>query len=84
EINMNAILAKFRISAVPEVIVAANRSFETVLHESSRDADIIFLGMATPQKRDFTEYYEQMHVRTSNLPTIMYVMAAPDFNFAEV
>ncbi|MEO0933491.1 MAG: amino acid permease [Cyanobacteria bacterium J06641_2] len=84
EININAILAKFRILAIPEVIVAANRSFETVLHESSRDADIIFLGMATPQKRDFTEYYEQMHARTSNLPTIMYVMAAPDFNFAEV
>ncbi|MDY6897457.1 MAG: Na-K-Cl cotransporter, partial [Cyanobacteriota bacterium] len=84
EANISAILAKFRILAIPEVIVADNRSFETVLHESSRDADIIFLGMATPQERDFTEYYEQMHARTSNLPTIMYVMAAPDFNFAEV
>ena len=84
EINLNAMLSRFRIRAIPEVIVADNRSFETVLHESSQDADIIFLGMATPDKRDFTKYYEQMHARTSNLPTIMYVMAAPDFNFAEV
>ena len=82
--NMNAILNKFRISAIPEVIVGANRSFETVLHKSSQNADIVFLGMATPTDRNFTEYYEKMHARTSNLPTIIYVMAAPDFNFAEV
>ncbi len=84
ETNLNAMIARFRIPAIPEVIVAANRSFETVLHESSQDADIIFLGMATPTDRDFTEYYEKMHARTANLPTIMYVMAAPDFAFAEV
>ena len=84
EINLNAMLSRFRIAAIPEVIVAANRSFETVLHESSGNADIIFLGMATPTGRDFTEYYEQMHARTANLPTIMYVMAEPDFAFAEV
>ena len=84
ETNLNAIITRFRIPAIPEVIVAANRSFETVLHESSQDADIIFLGMATPTDRNFTEYYEQMHARTANLPTIMYVMAAPDFAFAEV
>ncbi|MGB3761238.1 MAG: amino acid permease [Rivularia sp. (in: cyanobacteria)] len=84
EINLNAMLSRFRIAAIPEVIVAANRSFETVLHESSKNADIIFLGMATPTDRDFTEYYEQMHARTANLPTIMYVMAEPDFAFAEV
>ena len=84
EINLNAMLSRFRIAAIPEVIVAANRSFETVLHESSGNADIIFLGMATPTDRDFTEYYEQMHARTANLPTIMYVMAEPDFAFAEV
>ncbi|MEA5597567.1 amino acid permease [Rivularia sp. UHCC 0363] len=84
EADINAILSKFRISAIPEVIIAANRSFETVLHESSQNADMIFLGMATPTNRSFTEYYQQMHARTNNLPTIMYVMAAPDFAFGEI
>jgi len=82
--NIKAMLFKLRISAIPEVIVAGDRSFETVLHESSQNADIIFIGMATPTKRNFTEYYQELHARTSNLPTIIYVMAAPDFNFAEV
>ncbi len=82
--NINAMLDQFRISAIPEIIVAGDRSFETVLHQSSQNTDIIFLGMATPTKRNFTEYYQEFHARTSNLPTIIYVMAAPDFNFAEV
>ncbi|MEO0968556.1 MAG: amino acid permease [Cyanobacteria bacterium J06639_18] len=82
--NLNAMLNRLRIEAIPEVIVAANRSFETVLHESSKNADVIFLGMATPSKSDFKEYYEKMHARTADLPTIIYVMAAPDFAFNEV
>ncbi|MDJ0796331.1 MAG: amino acid permease [Calothrix sp. MO_167.B12] len=82
--NLNAMLTQLRISAVPSVIVADNRPFEQILHESSQDADVIFLGMATPTEENFTEYYEQMHVRTANLPTIIYVMAAADFAFGEV
>jgi len=50
----------------------------------AENADMIFMGMATPTNRNFTEYYEQMHARTTNLPTIMYVMAAPDFAFGEI
>ncbi|MDJ0619204.1 MAG: amino acid permease [Calothrix sp. MO_192.B10] len=82
--NLNAMLTQLRISAIPSVIVADNRPFEEILHESSQDADVIFLGMATPTEENFTEYYEQMHARTANLPTIIYVMAAADFAFGEV
>ncbi|MBF2017948.1 MAG: amino acid permease [Rivularia sp. T60_A2020_040] len=84
EANLKAMLSQFRIQAIPEIIFADNRSFETILHESSQNADMIFLGMATPTNRNFTEYYQQMHARTTNLPTIMYVMAAPDFAFGEI
>ena len=49
------------------------------MHQSSKNADVIFLGMATPTKPNFKEYYEEMHARTANLPTIIYVAAAPDF-----
>ncbi len=82
--NLNAMLAQLRISAVPSVIVADERPFEDILHESSQSADVIFLGMATPNEHNFTEYYEQMHARTANLPTTIYVMAAADFAFGEV
>ena len=82
--NLNNMLRQLRISAIPEVIVAAKRPFESVLHESSQNADVIFLGMATPTKQNFKEYYEEMHARTANLPTIIYVTAAPDFAFGEV
>ncbi|MEM7553532.1 MAG: amino acid permease [Cyanobacteria bacterium P01_A01_bin.84] len=82
--NLEKMIRQLRISATPYVIVANKLPFERILHESSQNADIIFLGMATPTKQTFTEYYEQMHARTANLPTIIYVMAAPDFAFSEV
>ncbi|MDJ0677160.1 MAG: amino acid permease [Calothrix sp. MO_167.B42] len=82
--NLNAMLSQLRISAVPSVIVADERPFEKILHESSQAADVIFLGMATPTGQNFTEYYEKMQARTANLPTIIYVMAAADFAFSEV
>ncbi|MDJ0734789.1 MAG: amino acid permease [Nostocaceae cyanobacterium] len=82
--NLNTMLNQLRISAIPSVIVADDRPFERILHESSEDADVIFLGMATPTEQNFTEYYEQLHNRTANLPTIIYVMAAADFPFMEI
>ncbi|MEM7725744.1 MAG: amino acid permease [Cyanobacteria bacterium P01_A01_bin.45] len=82
--NLEKMLRQLRISATPYVIVANNRPFERILHESSQNADVIFLGMAAPTDRNFTQYYEKMHVRTANLPTIIYVMAAPDFAFSQV
>ncbi|CCH65418.1 amino acid permease-associated region [Richelia intracellularis HM01] len=77
-------LTELRISAIPSVIVANNRTFERILSDSSSDADIIFLGMAASTGKNFIEYYEQIHARTSGLPTIIYVMAAADFAFGSV
>ena len=82
--NLNKMLTELRISAIPSVIVANNRTFERILSDSSSDADIIFLGMAASTGKNFIEYYEQIHARTSGLPTIIYVMAAADFAFGSV
>ena len=39
--------------------------------------------MATPED-DFTDYYESLQTRTAGLPTTVFVLAAPDFAFAQV
>lgn len=44
--NLVQIVDKIRTGAKPEVIVANGRSFNEILHESSSDADLVFLGMA--------------------------------------
>ena len=81
--NVQNLVEKLRISAIPEVLVAKERSFDEILHSSSKNADLVLLGMARP-KENFTEYYERLQARAANLPTTLFVLAAPDFPFEEV
>ncbi|GAB4376550.1 MAG: Na-K-Cl cotransporter [Elainellaceae cyanobacterium] len=82
--NLENLIRQVRIRAIPQVLVADGRSFEEILHESSQKADLIFLGMATPDKKDYSRYYESLQAKTNNLPTSVFVLSAPDFAFSEV
>ena len=81
--NLTAIVEKIRTGAIPDVVVANGRSFDSILRESSKDADLIFLGMAEP-KDNFVEYYKQLRARTEGLPTTVFVLAAEEIAFREV
>lgn len=83
--NLANTIADLRIEAKPKVLVAAGRSFDEILHDSSKKADLIFLGMANPEDTpDFPQYYEKLQTRVTGLPTTLFVLAAPDFAFEEV
>ncbi|HHP7243526.1 MAG TPA: Na-K-Cl cotransporter, partial [Elainellaceae cyanobacterium] len=81
--NLDRMNQSLRIGAIPQVLIAQGRSFEEILHESSQDADMIFLGMATPDQ-NFAEYYDKIQAWTDGLPTTMFVLAAPEFSSLEV
>ncbi len=81
--NMSNLSQNLRIDVVPKVIVAEGRSFDEILYSSSRSSDLIFLGMARPSE-NFARYYEKLQDRVSDLPSTVFVLAAPDFAFGEV
>lgn len=81
--NLVRIVEKIRTGAKPEIIVANGRSFNEILHQSSKDADLVFLGMAEPGEH-FTTYYESLQQRLSGLPTTIMVLAAEEISFGEV
>jgi hypothetical protein len=86
--NLKAIIRQSRTDAVPEVIVADGRPFEEILRESSRVADLVFLGLvflglAEPGE-NFPSYYEGVMERTEGLPTTLFVLAAEDLAFRQV
>lgn len=83
ERNMAVVLKRLRTGARLEVIIANGKSFDAVLHESSMDADLILMGMATPDE-NFTEYYVNLQKRLYNLPTTIMVLAAEEISFNEV
>ena len=84
-LNLESLISSARIKAEPMVIIAGDRSFEEILYQSSASADLVFLGMARPDEpSNFQDYYKSLSQRAQNLPSTVFVLAAPDFTFAEV
>ena len=81
--NLEELSKNLRIDVIPKVIVAEGRSFDEILEQSSRNADLVFLGMAAPST-NFTEYYEKLQARVTNLPSTIFVLAAPEFAIGDV
>ena len=81
--NLTSLIEELRTGATTEVIVAGGRPFREILHSSSREADLIFLGMAEPGD-DFAAYYEELQRRIAGLPTTIFVLASEDIAFEEI
>jgi amino acid transporter len=81
--NLSNLSQVLRIDVIPQVIVAEGRSFDEILQQSSGNSDLVFLGMAAPSEK-FTAYYEKLQARVTNLPSTIFVLAAPDFAIGEV
>jgi len=54
-----------------------------ILHESSADADMIFMGMRQPGE-DYVEYLERLTHLAEGMPTTAFVLASEDLPFAEI
>ncbi len=83
ETNLNQVVKSLRIGATPRVIVANGRSFDQILETSSHTADLVFLGLPTPDE-NFSNYYRALQQRTARLPAIAFVLASEELAFAEV
>ncbi|MGK7931521.1 MAG: amino acid permease [Microcystaceae cyanobacterium] len=81
--NLEDFVEKLRIGASCVVIEGKNRPFFDILKDASKTADLVFLGMATPGD-NFTQYYEQMQQRLSDLPATILVLASPGFDYQSV
>ncbi|MEX0660331.1 MAG: amino acid permease [Balneolaceae bacterium] len=81
--NITNIIDKIRIDADTEIIKSDGRSFTEILHHSSKNADLIVMGMAVPDE-NFAKYYSKMQERLNNLPTTALVLAGEELSFGEV
>jgi len=54
-------------------------------NSSSANADLVFLGMAQPSPElNYPEYYQGLQQMAEGLPPTIFVLAAPNFAFAEI
>ncbi|NEQ51897.1 MAG: amino acid permease [Leptolyngbya sp. SIO3F4] len=81
--NLNQLLDTLSIGAKSNIIVAEDRTFDDILRKSSATADLILMGLATPDE-GFTEYYTSLQKKTAGLPPTIFVLAAEDLAFSEL
>ncbi len=81
--NLTSVLDRTRTGATLDVIIGNDAPFYEILHTSSADADVVFLGMATPSE-NFADYYRTLRARTEGLPSTVFVLAAEEIGFEEV
>ncbi len=83
--NLADIGEQLRIGATPNVIISDGKPFPDILRQSSAKADLVFLGMAQPHEDlNYSSYYEGLQKMAEGLPPTIFVLAAPNFAFAEV
>ncbi|MEO9885199.1 MAG: Na-K-Cl cotransporter [Balneola sp.] len=81
--NLTEISRKLRTGTKAEVIVSNGRSFDEILHASSQETDLIFMGMAEPDEK-FLSYYGSIQERLKGLPTTILVLAGEEISYGEV
>jgi hypothetical protein len=85
EKNLQGLTESLRIGATSQVIVAEGRTFDEILLISSQTADLVLMGLATPDTvDDFTEYYVKLQHRITHLPNTLLVMASEELAFSDV
>ena len=81
--NLDDIVLNMRVKFGRQVIVSNGRSFWEILHQESKEADLLMMGLAEPQE-NFLQYYEKLNANTAALPATVYVLAAQDIDFKDV
>ncbi|MFW5761349.1 MAG: Na-K-Cl cotransporter [Cyclobacteriaceae bacterium] len=83
EKNLTQMVESLRIDLQKQIIVANDRTFWDIIDTSSRNSDLVMLGMADPGS-DYHEYYQNLLQKTNRLPTTLFVLAAQDLVFGEI
>ncbi len=83
--NVALFIQKIRTGASLEVLVAGGREFSEIFRESSRDADMVLIGMPSPDDvESFQDTYARLQSWTAAMPTTVMVLASEDVAFGEV
>ena len=78
--RLRELLERSRIDAEPEVIEAPDDTpVQHVIHERSRDADIVLLGLREPAEAEIADYAARLQELVTGLPTVILVRAAGPF-----
>jgi len=77
---LERLIPQIRIDAEPEVILKPKDvSVAEVIQKESADAEVVFLGLATPEEGEEGKYAERLDALAGDLPTVFFVKNASCF-----
>jgi hypothetical protein len=86
--RLERFLAEARIAATTRVIVRGGKPAFDVIRESSRDSELVFLGVRSPAEDEsadaYSTYYRTLLERTEGLSATALVMAGEDVDFLRI
>ena len=78
--SLDRLIGSVRIKASRDVIIMPeDKSMVDVIHETSRDADVVFMGLMTPEPGSEEEYAQRLDEILSGLPTTIMVRNSGPF-----
>ena len=83
EKNLAQMMDKMRSDAAFEVIVSGGRSFPEILAGSSRNADLVIMGLKEPDDH-YEDYYRNLKKNTAGLKNKVFVLAGEEVAFEKV
>ncbi|MGD9345400.1 MAG: Na-K-Cl cotransporter [Candidatus Aminicenantes bacterium] len=74
EKNLEELLPDIRIQGEPRVIIKPeDKSILEIIQEESRDAEVVFMGLANPEKGSEMAYAERLEKLAGDLSTVFFV-----------
>jgi len=81
EARLSAMISEVRINAETDVVIrTGERPYSQIMHEASRDADVVFLGLMMPEPGEERAYAERLDDLASGFTTAVFVRNASDFS----
>lgn len=78
--SLSELLARSRIGADAEIVrLEPGNTVQDTIHEHSRDADLVFMGLQQPEAGDEEAYAARLASLVGDLPTVILVRAAGTF-----
>ncbi len=88
KIKIDSFISRSRLDAEAKVIRKLSGSIFETIRESSKDADLVFLGIRPPGEdesiEEYSKYYENLVEETKPLPLLIKTLASEDVEFQRI
>ncbi|MBT4331657.1 MAG: amino acid permease [Candidatus Cloacimonetes bacterium] len=78
--NVTEMINEVRIKAEPRIIIKpSDKSITEVIHENSRSANLVFMGLKLPQEGEEKDYVNRLEELSDGLKTTIFVRNSEEF-----